>query len=84
MGGARPQTIEIIKTIGERCPELVVTNQPQRVTFVVTLDHEGGKGALRVKNRIVVFNDRRDSIFGDSTLSAVIDGGAADGGRHGS
>jgi hypothetical protein len=68
-GGARPQTVEIIKTIGERCPEVVVTNQPPRATYVVTLDHEGGKGLLRVRNKVAVFNRIGDSIFSDSTLT---------------
>lgn len=67
MGGARPQTVEIIKTLGERCPEVVVTNQTQRANYIVTLDHEGGKGWLRVKNKIVVFDRSGDSIFSDST-----------------
>lgn len=66
-GGARPQTVEIIKTLGERCPELTVTNQPQRANYVLTLDHEGGKGLLRVRNKVAVFNRAGDSIFSDST-----------------
>ena len=69
MGGARPQTVEVIKTIGERCPELVITNQAARATYVLTLDHEGGKGLLRVRNKVVVFNHSADSIFSDSTLT---------------
>ena len=68
-GGARPQTVEIIKTVGKRCPELIVTNQPQRANYVLTLDHEGGKGLLRVRNKVAVFNRMGDSIFSDSTLT---------------
>jgi hypothetical protein len=68
-GGARPQTVEIIKTLGERCPELVVTNQPQRANYVITLDHEGGKGLLRVRNKVAVFNVKGDAVFSDSTLT---------------
>jgi hypothetical protein len=68
-GGARPQTMEIIKTLGERCPELIVTNQPQRANYVLTLDHEGGKGLLRVRNKVAVFNRDGDGIFSDSTLT---------------
>ncbi len=68
-GGARPQTVEIIKTVGERCPEVIVTNQPLRATYVLTLDHEGGKGLLRVRNKVAVFNRTGDSIFSDSTLT---------------
>jgi len=43
-GVARPQTAEIIKTLGERCPDLTVTNNRNKANYVVSLDHEGGKG----------------------------------------
>lgn len=66
-GGARPQTAEIIKTINQRCPEYVVTNNLGRADFVFTLDHEGGKGALAHRNKIAVFNRDGDVIFSNST-----------------
>jgi len=44
--GARPQTAEIIKTLNERCPQLVVTNRLDKADFVITLDHEGGKAVV--------------------------------------
>ena len=66
-GGARPQTVEIIKTLNERCPQLTVTNNLERANFVVTLDHEGGKGYLHHRNKIAVFNRDGDDIFSDST-----------------
>jgi len=75
-GGARPQTAEIIKTFNERCPDLVVTNNKDRADYVVILDHEGGKGALRHKNKIAVFNRDGDSVYSNSTLSL---GGAVQG-----
>jgi hypothetical protein len=50
-GGARPQTAEIIKTFGERCPGLKVNNKQEKADYVVLLDHEGGKGLLRHKNK---------------------------------
>src|SRR5438270_4769548 len=47
-GGARPQTAEIIKTFGERCPQVTINNKQDKADYVVLLDHEGGKGlALR-------------------------------------
>ena len=49
-GGARPQTAEIIKTFGERCPQVMVNNIQARADYIVLLDHEGGKGILRHKN----------------------------------
>lgn len=66
-GGARPQTAEIIKTFNERCPQYTVTNNKERADFAVILDHEGGKGALRRRNKIAVFNRDGDAIFSDST-----------------
>jgi hypothetical protein len=66
-GGARPQTAEIIKTINQRCPELTVTNNLGKADFVLTLDHEGGKGLLAHRNKIAVFNRDGDDIFSNST-----------------
>lgn len=68
-GGARPQTAEIIKTFGERCPDLTVSNNRDKANYVVILDHEGGKGALSHKNKVAVFNRDGDSIFSHSTMS---------------
>ena len=66
-GGARPQTAEIIKTFNQRCPDLTVTSNKDKANYAVILDHEGGKGALRHKNKIAVFNRDGDSIYSDST-----------------
>ena len=66
-GGARPQTAEIIKTLNERCPEFTVTNNLGKANFVVTLDHEGGKGLLAHRNKVAVFNHDGDVIFSAST-----------------
>jgi len=66
-GGARPQTAEIIKTVNQRCPELTVTNNLGKADFVIVLDHEGGKGLLRHRNKVAVFNRNGDDIFSDST-----------------
>jgi hypothetical protein len=69
-GGARPQTAEIIKTFGERCPQVKVNNKQDRADYVVVLDHEGGKSFLAHRNKIAVFNRvSGDSIVSKSTLS---------------
>ena len=69
-GGARPQTAEIIKTFGQRCPEVIVNNRADVSNYVVELDHEGGKGLLSHKDKIAVFVQKTgDSIFSESTLS---------------
>jgi hypothetical protein len=68
-GGARPQTAEIIKTFGERCPDLTVTSIKDKANYAVILDHEGGKGIVSHHNKIAVFNRAGDSIFSHSTVS---------------
>jgi len=69
-GGARPQTAEIIKTFGERCPGVMVNNIQEKTDYIVLLDHEGGKGVLRHKNKVAVFKRiSGDSIVSKSTLS---------------
>lgn len=89
-GGARPQTAEIIKTFGERCPQTTANNILEKADYVVVLDHEGGKGLLRHKNKVAVFNRTSgDAIVSHSTLSlggSVQDACAAitkDWGEHG-
>jgi PEGA domain len=75
-GGARPQTAEIIKTFGEKCPTVTVNNMREKAAYIVVLDHEGGKGALRHKNKVAVFDAKSgDSIVSKSTLSL---GGSVD------
>lgn len=68
-GGARPQTAEIIKTFGERCPNVIVNNKQDMADFIVLLDHEGGKGWLLRDNKVAVFNKVGDSIMSHSTRS---------------
>ena len=68
-GGARPQTAEIVKTFGERCPGVIVNNKPDRADYVVLLGHEGGKGLIKRDNKMAVFNKDGDSIVSHSTRS---------------
>ena len=68
-GGARPQTAEIIKTFGERCPDVLVNNKQEKADYIVVLDHEGGKGLLRRRNKVAVFNRDGDAILSRSTRS---------------
>ena len=68
-GGARPQTAEIIKTFGERCPQVIVNNKKDRADYIVLLDHEGGKGLIRRDNKVAIFNKDGDSIMSHSTTS---------------
>ena len=69
-GGARPQTAEIIKTFGERCPQVMVNNRPSLADYVVVLDHEGGQVVLAHRNKVAVFQAvSGDVVMSHSTLS---------------
>jgi hypothetical protein len=69
-GGARPQTAEIVKTFGERCPQVMVNNIQEKANYIVLLNHEGGKGLLSHRNKVAVFaRVTGDSIVSKSTLS---------------
>lgn len=69
-GGARPQTAEIVKTFGERCPDIVANNIKSKADYVVVLDHEGGKSFLLHRNKVAVFTRvSGDSIVSKSTYS---------------
>ena len=65
--GAAPQTAEIMKTFAERCSAVTITNNKEKADFVVTLDHEGGKGYARKDNKYAVFNKDGDMIGSGST-----------------
>jgi hypothetical protein len=69
-GGARPQTAEIVKTFGQRCPQVITNNIQQKADYIVVLDHEGGKSFVRHKNKVAVFaRVSGDSVISKSTLS---------------
>jgi hypothetical protein len=68
-GGARPQTAEIMKTFGQRCPQVTVTMKQEKADYVVMLDHEGGKGWGRRDNKVAVFKKDGDMLFSGSTRS---------------
>ena len=68
-GGARPQTVEVIKTFGERCPSATITMNRAQAQFIVLFDHEGGKGYARKDNKIAVFKASGDLLFSHATRS---------------
>jgi hypothetical protein len=68
-GGSKPQTVEIIKTFNQRCPDVTVTNHKDKADYVIVLDHEADKNFLLHRNKIAVFNRDGDAIFTDSTLA---------------
>ena len=68
-GGAKPQTAEIVKTLHDRCPKLIVTRKEERADYVLVLQHEGGKVFVRKDNKYAVFNADGDAIESGSTRS---------------
>lgn len=68
-GGSSPQTVEIIKTFGERCPEVVVSNDRDKASYVVLFDHESFKGLLRKRDKIALFRRNGDVLYGNSVRS---------------
>jgi len=69
-GGARPQTAEIVKTFGERCPDVQTNNIQTKADYIVVLDHEGGKSFVLHRNKVAVFTRvTGDSIVSKSTYS---------------
>lgn len=69
-GGARPQTAEILKTLNQRCPDVITNNIQSRADYILVLEHEGGKGYLRHRNKVAVFTRvTGDSVVSGSTFS---------------
>jgi hypothetical protein len=68
-GGARPQTVELIKTFTERCPGVIATMDRTKADYVVLFDREGGKGYLRKRDKIAVFKNNGDLVYSGSTRS---------------
>ena len=68
-GGARPQTVEIMKTFRNRCPMVTVTIFQDKADYIIFLDHEGGKGLIRKDNKVAVFDSEGDMLFAASTRS---------------
>ena len=69
VGGARPQTVEIMKTVGENCPKAMVTIKQENADYVLVLEHEGGKGIAKKDNKVALFNKDGDMVYSGSTRS---------------
>jgi hypothetical protein len=69
IGGAKPQTGEIIKTIGQKCPGVIVTMKAENANYVLLLEHAGGETIFARDNKYAIFNKDGDSIKSGSTRS---------------
>jgi hypothetical protein len=68
-GGARPQTVEVIKTFGQRCPGVLVTMDKSKADYIILFDREGGKGVVLKHDKIAVFKKDGDVLYSGSTRS---------------
>lgn len=68
-GGSSPQTVEVIKTFGQRCPQVIVTENKKRAAFVILFDRESFKGFLRKRDKIAVFHNNGDVVYSNSVRS---------------
>lgn len=68
-GGSSPQTVEIIKTFGQRCPQVVVTDDRDRAGYVILFDRESFKRFLRRRDKIAVFRRNGDALYSNSVRS---------------
>ncbi len=68
-GGSRPQTVEVIKTFGQRCPSVVVTMDKDKADYVVLFDRESSKGIARKRDKIAVFKKDGDVLYSESVRS---------------
>ena len=67
--GARPQTVEVIKTLGERCPDVVATMDKTKADYIILFDREGGKSIVRKRDKIAVFKKDGDVLYSGSMRS---------------
>jgi len=69
MGGSSPQTVELIKTFGQRCPQAIVTSDREKANYVVLFDRESFKSALARRDKIAIFRRNGDVLFSNSVRS---------------
>lgn len=65
-GGSHPQTVELMKSFGQSCPNVIITNSAQNAQYTVAFERESGK-VWRRDNKMVVFNDSGDMVYAAST-----------------
>jgi hypothetical protein len=68
-GGSSPQTVELIKTFGQRCPQAIVTNDREKASYVVLFDRESFKSVLARRDKIAVFRRNGDVLVSNSVRS---------------
>ncbi|MCW5982926.1 MAG: hypothetical protein KIT09_32855 [Bryobacteraceae bacterium] len=69
LGGTSPQNVEVMKMFTRRCPEVIVTSNPEKADYIVRFDHEGVNPTTPFVrgNKVAIFNRDDDLIYGGST-----------------
>ena len=65
-GSTHPQTVEVMKTFGESCPNLTVTKDSHKADYTVSFERESLK-TIRRHNKFAAFNRSGDMVFSSST-----------------
>lgn len=77
-GGTSPQSVEVMKTFSQRCPDVVITANRDKAEYVVRLDHEALSPTTPFVhgNKVAVFDKNDDPIYSDSThtLASAVKG----------
>ena len=70
-GGAKPQTAEIMKTIGKRreCKGVIVTINRDRADYILILERVGGRDLISKDNKMALFDRDGDMVASSSTRS---------------
>lgn len=70
-GGAKPQTAEIMKTIGKRreCAGVIVTINREKADYILLLERVGGRDLISKDNKMALFNRDGDMVASSSTRS---------------
>ena len=81
MGGNTPQSLDVIKSFTQRCPEVIVTGDREKADYVVRLDHEAINPTTPFVrgNKVAVFDKSSDLVYSSSTriLGSVVKGACA-------
>ena len=80
-GGNTPQSLDVIKSFTQRCPEVIVTADREKADYVVRLDHEAINPTTPFLrgNKVAVFDKSSDLVYSSSTrvLGSVVKGACA-------
>jgi hypothetical protein len=77
VAGSSPQTVEVIHDFAKQCPNVMVTNDREKASYVVLFDRDANAA---IRNKIAVFKRDGDLVFSGKThavANAVKDACAA-------